>query len=163
MPLSEWTRLYSETMQNPMDHDLCASCDFFDRSVLSGESSILDSLEKHIQHEMQDRATAIALLTNDTLNRTTLMLPSSYANTWTPEAPVETVRFVVLDTETTGTDPRRDKIITIGALAVCGGEILLEESFEVMLRLAYNNSSVTVHGITFDEARGGMEESVALE
>ena len=22
MPLSEWTRLYSETMQSPMDHDL---------------------------------------------------------------------------------------------------------------------------------------------
>lgn len=76
---------------------------------------------------------------------------------------MESVRFVVLDTETTGTDPRRDKIITIGALAVCSGEILLEDSFEVMLRLAYNNSSVTVHGITFDEARGGMGEPEALE
>ncbi len=86
-----------------------------------------------------------------------------FANTWTPDAPVETVRFVVIDTETTGTDPRRDKIITIGALVVCSSEILLDDSFEVMLRLAYNNSSVTVHGITFDEARGGMEESEALE
>lgn len=67
MPLSEWTRLYSETMQSPMDHDLYARRDFFDLAVLSGESSILDSLEKHIQHEMQDHSTTIALLANDTL------------------------------------------------------------------------------------------------
>jgi len=74
----------------------------------------------------------------------------------------EGVRFVVLDTETTGLDPRRDRIITIGAVAVVDGEILLDDSFEVLLRMAYNNSSVTVHGITRDEAAAGMEEREAL-
>lgn len=76
---------------------------------------------------------------------------------------VDEARFVVLDSETTGLDPRRDKLITIGAVAVRAGEILLEDSFEVMIRLAYNNSSVTVHGITRDEAAGGMEEREAVE
>ncbi len=78
------------------------------------------------------------------------------------EEPLERVRFVVLDTETTGLDPRRDRIITIGAVAVIDGEILLEDSFEVLLQMAYNNSSVTVHGITRDEAAVGMEEREAL-
>jgi len=79
------------------------------------------------------------------------------------ETPIDEVRFVALDTETTGLDPRRDKIITIGAVAVRGGEILLDDSFEALLRIAYNNSSVTVHGITRDEASEGMEESEAIK
>lgn len=71
---------------------------------------------------------------------------------------MDDVRFVVLDSETTGLDPRRDRLITIGAVAVQGGEIRLDDAFEVMLQLAYNNSSVTVHGITRDEASVGMPE-----
>ena len=72
------------------------------------------------------------------------------------------VRFVVLDTETTGFDPQRDRIITIGAVAVRDGEILLDDCCELMLKLSHNLASVTVHGITRDEAREGMEESEAL-
>jgi len=87
---------------------------------------------------------------------------SAFENTWADDTPCDEVRFVVLDTETTGLDPRRDRIITIGALAVRNGELLLEDVFEVMLKVAYNNSSVTVHGITYDEAVDGMEESEAL-
>jgi DNA polymerase-3 subunit epsilon len=88
---------------------------------------------------------------------------ASFENTWPEDAPVEDVRFVVLDTETTGLDPRRDRLITIGAVAVREGEIYLDDAFEVMLRVAYNNSSVTIHGITRDEAVEGMEEPEALE
>ena len=86
------------------------------------------------------------------------MTPDPYSDGTT----IDEVRFVVLDSETTGLDPRRDKLITIGAVAVCAGEILLEDSFEVMIRMAYNNSSVTVHGITRDEASSGMEERDAV-
>ena len=87
---------------------------------------------------------------------------AAFENTWAEETPAAQVRFVVLDTETTGFDPRRDRIITIGAVAVCDGELLLDDVFEVMLRLAYNNASVTVHGVTRDEASEGMEEGAAL-
>lgn len=87
---------------------------------------------------------------------------ASFRDTWTDQTPVSVVRFVLLDTETTGLNPRRDRIITIGAVAVMDGEILLEDSFEALLRIDYNNSSVTVHGITRDEAAAGMEEAEAV-
>lgn len=86
-----------------------------------------------------------------------------FADTWTDASPVEDVRFVVLDSETTGADARRDSLISIGAVAVRNGEILLEDSFEALLRIAYNASAVTVHGITRDEAADGLEEPEALE
>ena len=88
---------------------------------------------------------------------------ASFEATWTDDTPAEHVRFVVLDTETTGLDPRRDKLITIGALGVEDGQIVLPDCFEVMLKLAYNNASVTVHGITRDEAREGLDEREAVE
>ena len=87
---------------------------------------------------------------------------TAFENTWADDTAAAQVRFVVVDTETTGLDPRRDRIITIGAVAVHGGEILLDDAFEVMLKLAYNHSSVAVHGITRDEALSGMEEPEAL-
>lgn len=86
-----------------------------------------------------------------------------FTSTWPSDAPVAQVRFVVLDSETTGLDPRRDRLITIGAVAVQDGEIRLDDAFEVMLQLAYNNSSVTVHGITRDEAREGLSEREGVE
>ena len=86
-----------------------------------------------------------------------------FRTTWADDTPADRVRFVVLDTETTGLDPRRDSIITIGAVALQAGEIVLSDSFEAMLKVAYNKSSVTVHGITRDEAREGMDEPDAIE
>jgi len=85
-----------------------------------------------------------------------------FENSWSDETPVAGVRFVVLDSETTGLDPRRDRLITIGAVVVQNGEICLDDSFEALLKLDYNRSSVTVHGITRDEAREGMDEPEAL-
>jgi DNA polymerase-3 subunit epsilon len=66
---------------------------------------------------------------------------AAFEDTFADDTPAERVRFVVLDTETTGLDPRRDKIITIGAVAVCDGEMLLDDAFEALLKLAYNNST----------------------
>jgi DNA polymerase-3 subunit epsilon len=82
--------------------------------------------------------------------------------TWTDETPIDRVRFVVLDSETTGLDPRTDRIVSIGAVAVQDHEIRLDDSFEAFLRVSENTSAVTVHGITRDEARGGLEEPVAV-
>ena len=85
-----------------------------------------------------------------------------FESSWPATAPADSIRFVVLDSETTGLDPRRDRLITIGAVAVQNGEIRLDDCFEVMLELAYNSSSVTIHGITRDESRGGLDEPEAL-
>ncbi|MDX2151405.1 MAG: 3'-5' exonuclease [Bryobacteraceae bacterium] len=76
---------------------------------------------------------------------------------------VDAVRFVVLDTETTGLDPKRDRLISMGAVAVTGGKIRLDDTFEVLLRVSHNSASVTVHGITRDEASQGMGEREAIE
>jgi len=86
----------------------------------------------------------------------------SFEHTWTDETPIDQVRFVVLDSETTGLNPRTDRLITIGAVAVCAGDIVLEDSFDALLTVAENTSAVTVHGITRDEARRGLDEEVAL-
>ena len=82
---------------------------------------------------------------------------------WDPETPIEQVRFVVLDSETTGLDPLKDRIVSIGAIAVINHEILIEDSFEALLKVEHNLSSVTVHGITREESLAGLDEPVALD
>lgn len=77
--------------------------------------------------------------------------------------PVEQVRFVVLDSETTGLNPLKDRLVTIGAIAVLNHEILIEDSFEAMLKVDYNSSAVTVHGVTREESLAGLDERAALE
>ena len=81
---------------------------------------------------------------------------------WSPDTPVEDVRFVVLDSETTGLNPRTDRIITIGAIAMLNHEILIEDSFEALLRMEYNLTAVTIHGVTRDESQAGLDEPEAL-
>ena len=87
----------------------------------------------------------------------------SFTATWSDDTRIERVRFVALDSETTGLNPETDRLITIGAVAVQNGDIILEDSFEAMLRIERNTAAVTVHGITREEARGGLDEPVAVQ
>ena len=57
---------------------------------------------------------------------------------------------------------RTDRLVTIGAVAVLGGEIVLEDSFSALLQVDRNTEAVTVHGVTRDEARKGVPEPEAL-
>jgi DNA polymerase-3 subunit epsilon len=86
-----------------------------------------------------------------------------FTATWPDDAPIEDVRFVVLDLETTGLNPVTDAIVTIGAVGVRGGDILLEDSFSALLKIAENTSAVTVHGVTRDQSVKGLDEPIALE
>ena len=87
---------------------------------------------------------------------------SCFERTWSDDDPIARVRFVVLDSETTGLNPRVDRIVTIGAVAVTGGEIVLEDSYAALLRIEKNTDAVTVHGVTRDETQKGMSEPEAL-
>jgi DNA polymerase-3 subunit epsilon len=78
------------------------------------------------------------------------------------DAGLDGIRFVVLDCETTGLDPATDRIITIGAVGVVDGEIRLDDTFERLVRIDENTSAVTVHGVTRDESRAGVDETEAL-
>lgn len=71
-------------------------------------------------------------------------------------------RYVVFDCETTGLDPSKDGIISIGAIAVQQNEIVLADSFECLIRTAFNSPAVLVHGITSDESQAGVQEEEAI-
>jgi DNA polymerase-3 subunit epsilon len=87
----------------------------------------------------------------------------SFQSTWSDRTPIDSVRFVVLDCEATGLNPHVDRIITIGAVGVINGEILIRDSFDALLKMTENSGSVTVHGVTRDESRSGLEETAALQ
>ncbi len=78
--------------------------------------------------------------------------------------PVREGRWVVVDVESSGLDPLRDRLIAIGALAVVDGAIDLADSFEVVLRQAEASSTpnIEVHGIGGTEQREGEESPSAL-
>ncbi len=77
--------------------------------------------------------------------------------------PVENLRFVVFDTETTGIDVREDRILSIGAVVVTGNSIEVAETFEVFVEQDFFDAeSVPVHGIMKkgDHVRKSEEEAV---
>ncbi len=67
MPLSEWKRLYSDTLCNPLGGDLYARRELFDLRALFGDAAVLQKVQDHIVLELHDNTIAIPLLANDTL------------------------------------------------------------------------------------------------
>lgn len=63
--------------------------------------------------------------------------------------PMEQARYVVVDVETSGLNLNRDRLIAIGAVAVKAGEIILNDSFEMVLQqqTASSSDNILVHGI----------------
>lgn len=78
--------------------------------------------------------------------------------------PAGSGRWVVVDVESSGLDPSRDRLIAIGALGVVDGAIDLRDSFEVVLRQekASSVANIEVHGIGGAEQRGGEDAPAAL-
>jgi DNA polymerase-3 subunit epsilon len=61
---------------------------------------------------------------------------------------IDTTRFVVLDTETTGFDYEKDRILCIGAIVLQNYRIPIQESLEVYIQQEhYNQSTAQIHGI----------------
>lgn len=87
----------------------------------------------------------------------------AFAATWTDSTPVDQVRFVVLDSETTGFSPVLDRILTIGAVVVQDGEIRLDDSFDALLRVTGDVGPVDVHGVTPDQTQRGHDEGDVLQ
>ncbi len=79
--------------------------------------------------------------------------------------PLEELRFVVFDTETTGLDVRKDRILSIGAVCVQHNQIDLSKGFECFVRQARVGTaeSVTIHGILNHSVEAGIKEPTALE
>ncbi len=65
-------------------------------------------------------------------------------------SPIESVRFVVFDTETTGLKFKMDNLLSIGAVAVKGRSILASDNFECFLEHSKGErgkESIPIHGI----------------
>ncbi|MBC2840363.1 PolC-type DNA polymerase III [Robiginitalea sp. SC105] len=77
---------------------------------------------------------------------------------------LEEVPFVVLDTETTGLNPIRDRILSIGALRLLGGRIRVNESVEYFLAQDhFDRLSVPIHGILKTGSSPRMDEKEGLK
>jgi len=64
---------------------------------------------------------------------------------------IESTRFVVLDTETTGFDYENDRILCIGAVVLKDSVIKISESFEMYIHQEhFDKNSVQIHGILKD-------------
>ena len=63
-------------------------------------------------------------------------------------------KFIVIDTETTGFDYEKDRILCIGAVLLEKSQIAVKDSFEVYLTQDhYNSDSTPIHGILKEEKK----------
>ena len=78
---------------------------------------------------------------------------------------ISDVRFVVMDTELTGLDEKKDSIISVGAVRMTGGTINLGDSFYRLVSpgTELNAASVCIHEITPSEVaeQPGIEAALA--
>lgn len=83
-----------------------------------------------------------------------------------PRASVEhtRLRLLAVDLETTGLDPQRDEILSIGMVPVDGLSIALSGARHMVVRGARSvGQSAVVHGLTDDTVAEGMALADALE
>src|SRR5690606_3307564 len=77
---------------------------------------------------------------------------------------LEALRFVVLDTETTGFDYKKDRMLCIGAVSVQNQSLSISSTFEVYIKqVHFNPETVAIHGILKDEKREQLTELDALK
>jgi DNA polymerase-3 subunit epsilon len=80
-----------------------------------------------------------------------------------PDPDLSQLKYVVLDTETTGFDVKRDRILCIGALKLYRQQILVSEALELYIKQDhYDSGSAEIHGILSKEARPCLHEAQAL-
>jgi DNA polymerase III subunit epsilon len=73
-----------------------------------------------------------------------------------PSTPLADLRLLAVDIETTGLDPRGDRVLSIGWVPVDGGSIVLGGAGRVVVRDdAGVGSSAAIHGLTDDTLAGG--------
>lgn len=78
--------------------------------------------------------------------------------------PLDETRFAVVDVETSGLDPFKARLISIGALNVQGSRILLGQGFHAILRQPEPSAdeNILVHGIEGGKQLAGSDPATAL-
>lgn len=73
--------------------------------------------------------------------------------------------YVAFDCETTGLNPKKDEIISIGAVKIKGNTVVTSEKFEVIVKPEnqINMESIKVHHIRNCDVQNGISSKEALE
>jgi len=90
----------------------------------------------------------------------------NYEAKFQEKLPVEIAetRFVVLDTETTGFDLKKDRMLCIGAVAVNNRSIDIADGFEEYIsQETFNPKTVKIHGIIQNERIETLSEEEAVK
>lgn len=82
----------------------------------------------------------------------------------TEDTPLQKMRFVVVDVETSGLDPRRDRLLSIGAVVIAGMRLAPRYTFSAVLRneRPSTRDNILVHGLTPSIQAAGEAPEQAL-
>ena len=81
-----------------------------------------------------------------------------------PKLAINETRFVVFDTETTGFNRMRDRVLSIGAVSLIDNTLNVNDSFEVYLKQEiFNPETVHIHGILKEGSITKIAELEALK
>ncbi len=85
---------------------------------------------------------------------------------WEANTPIEQLRFVVFDTETTGLNPARDRLLSIGAVACSANTLRVGEVLDIYVQqheqVPHNPEAITVHGILPGQLSMAQREAEAV-
>ena len=80
------------------------------------------------------------------------------------DTPLSEVRFVVVDTETTGVNPKKDRILSIAAVRIQDNQLDVSDSFEYYIENDnINTDSINIHGILPHGKQAKVSEENALK
>lgn len=86
----------------------------------------------------------------------------AYVSTF--ESKSNNLRYVVLDTETTGFDYKLDRILSIGAISIEDNSIAVDNTLEIFVEQeVFNPNTVAIHGILQEDNHQKIEELEALK
>lgn len=87
-----------------------------------------------------------------------------------PSTPIAELPLLAVDVETTGLDPRRDRVLAVGFVPVDGDRIVLGGAGSLILRPDHRpgddvgvGQSATVHGLTDDRVAAGTDVEEVLD
>jgi DNA polymerase-3 subunit epsilon len=82
-----------------------------------------------------------------------------------PPKPEEADEFIVFDCETTGLNPKKDNIVSIGAVKIKGNKVLTHTALEIYLEQEedINHQSITIHHIRNCDLQGALPSHEAIE
>jgi len=87
-----------------------------------------------------------------------------YANSFNKDYNLEHTRFVVFDTETTGLNPKQDRLLSIGTVTIVNFKINVADQLECYIKQDhFNAKTVEIHGILKQGHLNKIDEEEAIK